>query len=262
MARRRRPPNGKCFLCGRDGKLSFEHVPPASAFNDTAVVDVDAVKALDDPFFKQGPTHQRGIGHYRLCKACNSNTGAWYGSALVSFCFQAVEYLRPSQALPVLALPYYLYPLRVLKQIVTMFFVVNEPGFRDKAPELASFVLNKTTTGLPRPFRVFVYATVSNTARQVGWAIRARREEACLTFTEIALRPLGYVMPLGVRPPTATCARSPISRARGTTTFTDDSCGCQFSSRSQGFPATTGRRQRPPRPRSVFKQSPALTPSS
>jgi hypothetical protein len=35
---------GICHLCGKDGPLSFEHVPPESAFNDRPVL----LGAIDD----------------------------------------------------------------------------------------------------------------------------------------------------------------------------------------------------------------------
>lgn len=78
---------GKCKLCGNFTKLTFEHVPPKSAFNDTPVKIVsgeDAISTLGDDRLPwdfsdlHGRTQQRGKGGYYLCKSCNSITGAWY----------------------------------------------------------------------------------------------------------------------------------------------------------------------------------------
>jgi hypothetical protein len=74
--------NGKCHVCGKVGKLSYEHVPPASAFNKAATTvynALDIIKSgglpweVDDV---QGKILQRGIGAYTLCVKCNSFTGS------------------------------------------------------------------------------------------------------------------------------------------------------------------------------------------
>lgn len=49
----------------RRKKLSFEHFPPESCFNDGKVKIANKIS-------------QRGIGDYTLCDSCNNNTGKWY----------------------------------------------------------------------------------------------------------------------------------------------------------------------------------------
>jgi 5-methylcytosine-specific restriction endonuclease McrA len=78
-----RSPTGTCHLCGFVGKLTFEHVPPASAFNDRRISspDIRAALALDDlDLLDSLPRRQsqRGQGGYTLCGHCNSTTGSWY----------------------------------------------------------------------------------------------------------------------------------------------------------------------------------------
>jgi hypothetical protein len=34
----KRTRTGKCHICGNTGQLSFEHVPPESAFNDKPII--------------------------------------------------------------------------------------------------------------------------------------------------------------------------------------------------------------------------------
>ena len=63
MARAR---TGKCSMCGQDGKLSFEHVPPKAAFNDRKVFEAD-VRSLfsgSEALFvdPKGKWNQRGAG--------------------------------------------------------------------------------------------------------------------------------------------------------------------------------------------------------
>jgi len=56
-----------------------------------------------------------------------------------------------------LAYPYGMFPLRFLKQIVTMFFSACGPGFQAKNPDLVRFVLNWDIRQLPGDFRFFAY---------------------------------------------------------------------------------------------------------
>lgn len=50
----RKPVIGECRLCGTVTRLSFEHVPPRSAFNDNPIVDPDVKKLIgsdtENPF--------------------------------------------------------------------------------------------------------------------------------------------------------------------------------------------------------------------
>ena len=41
----------------------------------------------------KGKISQRGAGGYTLCERCNSDTGAWYGAAFVSWACEAAEIL-------------------------------------------------------------------------------------------------------------------------------------------------------------------------
>lgn len=200
---RSRSQHGQCRLCGEKGPLSFEHFPPESAGNDGPARKIDIGRAVADPMFRNGRVEQRGVGAYSLgdqrgCK-CNNNTGAWYGAALAELADHVANHLRSGGGI---VPPYDLYPLRVLKQVITMFFSIDQnlpAPLREQAPELAAFVLARERRGLPRPFRVFVYATVSTTARS-GWY--TRREAATdWSFGEITHCPLGYVLTAGENPP-------------------------------------------------------------
>lgn len=75
MPRERR---GKCYICGRIGKLSFEHIPPRKAFNERPVIKAQFEELVglgpDEPI--TGQIQQRGRGEYTLCPRCNNNTGS------------------------------------------------------------------------------------------------------------------------------------------------------------------------------------------
>jgi 5-methylcytosine-specific restriction endonuclease McrA len=81
-------PNGACHLCGTFGPLTFEHIPPSSAFNNRRLLEADIHKLmrsdlLEDLRNPKGNISQRGSGKHTLCVRCNNDTGGWYGGAYV-----------------------------------------------------------------------------------------------------------------------------------------------------------------------------------
>ena len=91
-----KPTFGTCQICGTEGKLSFEHVPPESAYNDQKILRTAFEKMLqrDDPDDMRGGRYQqRGAGAYTLCERCNNTTGHWYGGAYLEWASQAMNIL-------------------------------------------------------------------------------------------------------------------------------------------------------------------------
>ena len=86
---------GKCAICGRDEQLTFEHIPPSSAFNSKPVKPVSGVDLLIEvgsnnsmrmPWETDHLPYtnlQRGMGKHSLCSDCNNKTGKWYGNESV-----------------------------------------------------------------------------------------------------------------------------------------------------------------------------------
>jgi len=136
----RRKKIGKCRLCLEEGELSFEHVPPESAFNETRVrqYTMDEWLKTEGTLGLGGRVSQRGVGAYTLCARCNNKTGAWYAKEYVRWAKESLYLLArmPSGA----AVPLHIsggYPLRFLKQTVAMFFSVNSVEIAEHNRELA-----------------------------------------------------------------------------------------------------------------------------
>lgn len=181
---------GKCHLCGNIGKLSFEHVPPESAFNDKPVI----IQPFEGG---KGRIQQRGMGDYTLCIPCNNNTGSWYGSDFVDFCHRGMDILERSDGNPTLIYMYRLYPLRVIKQIITMMFSANSDIFSNVHPELVSFVLNKKRKYLSSKYRFWIYYNIKGEPRFAGVTGRINlKTNSTEIFSEITFPPFGYVMTL------------------------------------------------------------------
>lgn len=126
---------GFCALCGEYfDDLSFEHIPPRSAFNKLsakAVSGMDFIGKTDVPWdLKHLPYDnlQRGMGKYSLCASCNSMAGIWYVKEykeIVQTFVDALAQLASAdfpQAIEIKEM----HPLRFIKQVICMFCSVND----------------------------------------------------------------------------------------------------------------------------------------
>lgn len=200
----------RCHICGIKDKLSFEHIPPRKAFNNTGVLIAEM--NLDKPFaIGRAPlsakTFQQGMGSYSLCQKCNNDTGGWYGAKFVQFCKKGMQILEKSNYNPSLYYFADIYPLSIIKQIVCMFLSVNSVQFRDKYAELATFVLNKERMHLDPRYRIYIYfnhvgmhrATPISAKLDFDTATMKHRQTSYMT--EISYPPFGYLMTINSLPP-------------------------------------------------------------
>ena len=195
---------GTCHICGFEGYLTFEHIPPQEAFNKYPVLYINLKRFFDNQRYE---ISQRGAGGHTLCDDCNTKTGSWYGTVFVKWCKDALEtlqrageILQRAEERPTLTAEYRTSPLRILKQIVTMFFSANRPEFHEKHPELVKFILDKSAKGLPPRYRFFVCYNIAGWKRRIGLAVRATFDPefiaspSRLLISEINFPPFGYVM--------------------------------------------------------------------
>lgn len=191
---------GHCHLCGKYGELTYEHIPPRAAYNKSPVLvaygrQLFGSKGIDA---LETEKHQRGAGDFTLCAQCNNDTGTWYGHAYVDWVRQAAELLDRAKNAPSLIYPFRLYPLRIIKQIVAMFFSVNSPTFRERVPYLERFVLNKALRYLPPDIGVYAGYTVmkgnSRSAGLSGILDGSGRAPQTYAVSEIAFPPFCFVM--------------------------------------------------------------------
>jgi hypothetical protein len=170
---RRKSKTGTCRLCGQERKLSFEHVPPQSAFNDAPVIEYVLEEMLKAGRAK-GRIRQGGVGQHTLCESCNSGTGSWYGGEYVTWAEMAYEALGLVSSMPnpvdVLTIRMRaVHPLRFLKQVLTCFFSVvgqtESAAIASQNPTLVAFVLDKYENHLPSDIRVSMRLHDSGTIR-------------------------------------------------------------------------------------------------
>jgi hypothetical protein len=198
---------GPCHLCGIVGKLSFEHVPPESAFNDRQILRTEFEKLLEAENLDNLPyrVQRRGAGAFTLCEKCNSDTGGWYVPAYSDWAAQAMSILMAASGRPTLTILYRLFPLRVLKQIVCMFFSVNGPTFQAAQRELVRFVLNRESREFPKNIRIYCFYTYTNRSRssRVTGMVQGlgTSKSRTMTFSEMTFPPFGFVMTVAGSPP-------------------------------------------------------------
>src|SRR5260221_4143413 len=166
----KKKPEGVCRICGCYGPLTFEYVPPRKAFNNRPVIGLpfEEMISLGPDDRPTGDIHQAGMGWYTLCAKCNNNTGNWYAKDFIDWCYQGMEMLDRTNGNPDSIYLNNIYPLRVLKQIVTMFFSVNHEGFHKPNQELVQFVLNREMNNISPKYRFFVYYNIAGALRSSG----------------------------------------------------------------------------------------------
>lgn len=186
---------GICVICGKYGQLTEEHVPPKRAFN-THRYHIYLLND-QDPFAKPIKEWHRqgGIRFMTLCPKCNNDTGSWYASAYIDWCYFGMDILRRSGGRPSLYYFNKIYPLRVLKQIIVMMFSVNSKVFRASNPYLEKFVLDKTQNHLPKEYSVYMYYNVEGRQRYQGYTVSGSPGKISV-LCEITFPPYGFVLTL------------------------------------------------------------------
>ena len=147
---------GTCHLCGKYGKLSFEHLPPEKAFNNCRVEYYNYFMGITEGDYNN-KISQKGLGRYTLCESCNNSTGSWYGGAFIDWALQSMNILKYTDNQPSLYYRLCIFPLRVIKQIACMMFSVNTDEFRCYHQDLVKFVLEKKKRYLSPNIRFFAF---------------------------------------------------------------------------------------------------------
>lgn len=198
-------PFGKCALCGEECELTFEHIPPKKAFNSAPARPVSVSHIVKDnnrmPWDTSGlpyTNQQQGFGKYSLCEKCNNDTGTWYGDAYVEFVHIAHDIISrvPSSSNGAVRIKD-IYPLRFIKQVISMFCSINDADNPTMA-DLREFVLDKNASGLNKSkYKICMYFTNSEIMKCAPLSILVFTNKSALEFvsvSEITARPLGFIL--------------------------------------------------------------------
>lgn len=210
---------GRCQLCGISGPLTFEHIPPKSAFNDQKVqLGVPELKQGEGIVAKPGKFQQRGAGVKALCADCNSLLGARYVPEYSAFVdavvrtmakqridFEELQRIDDLDALPTFAIEFrgddssgsgdHVYPMRIARQALSMLLVMAPPDFPDTRPALVDLVLDPAATDLPKDVRLGFCFFVADVVRSIGKAAIADLDSQVVrVFAEVSHPPLSWVI--------------------------------------------------------------------
>jgi len=198
---RHRKTKGVCRLCGEEKELTYEHVPPRTAYNkNTNFVSLgfhDYIESYDPrkDTTPKGKKRQGGIGYNSLCSECNSFLGRNYVPAYKDWVdsgfsiihkqsYKYVEYKAKSQQ-----------PLKVLKAIISMFLAMNKPWYLEAYPELSKFVKDPLLKNLPNRYRIFTYLTNEKKTKYMHHTIIYNPNlGGIVNHSEMAFPPFGYVL--------------------------------------------------------------------
>ena len=205
---------GICRLCGKKKPLTFEHVPPNSAFNSSPakVYPPDETIAMMTGADGRMPwdfsglhynTEQRGGGGYYLCRECNNNTGTWYISEYVKLAktFHNVIVENSLHTGNYCSFRLYdLYPLRIIKAIMTMYCDINDDCMGDE--QLRDFLINKNSVSFNADkYKIYIYMASPSMWRINSLSYIYFSEFGGVMVSEIGCYPIGTI--LCINKPTA-----------------------------------------------------------
>lgn len=198
--------NGICHICGKYGKLSYEHIPPQAAFNNSKrkLSTLDAL--LKDETENRTPwdinglrykQFQNGIGFYTLCESCNNVTGGKYGGKYSSFINSiGIEVMKIPKEERIGALTFHIEPLDLLaifKQVLAMFCSLNAEHF---GISFKDFLLDENSNDFPCDnYKIYMYLHAGKADRFIPFQSNINTKTGNVTvFSEISTFPVGFIL--------------------------------------------------------------------
>ncbi len=193
--------------------MSFEHIPPESAFNSSRVKSYNVIDLVTDegkfPWefskFKYAKEQQKGSGYNALCTECNSKFGHWYVPHYTKFTKTiekcVVEELAKKSDLTNITIRFNNIPLLpIIKQIVLMFCVVNNSCFDDET--IRQFLLNRDFHYIDKSkYRIGIYYNLGPFQKQIPLACMCTgNPPQNIVLSEISNYPLGFILHLNPKP--------------------------------------------------------------
>jgi hypothetical protein len=182
---------GQCHLCGEVRELTYEHVPPKKAFNNSGEYFSYTMDTSTKRWRKYSE-HPYGIGSYTLCGPCNNNTGGGYAQAYVEFAKIAAKKVDSIPYRTPCDFHFKGFPDRIFKQILVMLCSTSGPGLSENNQWLRRLILNKKSVDFPKDARLYMYLVDQNAKLATGVAGRLQLSASSLTVvTEVVHWPIG-----------------------------------------------------------------------
>jgi hypothetical protein len=204
---------GYCRICGKECKLTYEHIPPKGAFNNNKHFYTSTVnplhnskstdfRELTEIDLKTAKKQQGGIGFYTLCSSCNNSTGSWYAEEYIRWVYFCRLHLHNQNYAPSTPLKFPIYPLKIIKQIIAMFLSLNYREASITYPSLKNYILHKESNKLDPAIRIFVYYNTEGKVRYIANNVIGHfNDSSTYHVSEITFPPIGLVMSIGTGKP-------------------------------------------------------------
>lgn len=197
---------GKCSICGKEDRLTFEHIPPRSANNniETRVLTgnsfIKLVTSSDRlPWDYDGLEYeilQKGNGLYSLCESCNNITGAYYGNEYVKIAKSIASFFVNNKDKFVKAggasIKIDFYPQRFIKQVLSM-FCSTTVGLNERYPVIKDLLLEKEMMLNDYDFKVSLFYLKTEKYGYSGPICSCSKKFGVRMFSELDLFPFGFV---------------------------------------------------------------------
>jgi hypothetical protein len=189
----------RCSICREVTADSAEHIPPEKAFNSGLWIAPSSSEGFGPIFNKTHGRHfQNGYKKKTLCEPCNKFTGHEYVPAYIEFARVAAKILEKAQGEPQLGYSYRITPLKVIKQTITMFASVTEGDLVDRFPEVKTFILNTTESGLNPRIKILLGYNPSIFSRSGGFIIRGDVRRIGHSYVaEVSHFPFTWILEIG-----------------------------------------------------------------
>jgi hypothetical protein len=209
---------GICAICGRGGKLTFEHVPPRAAGNDEPAtsyrIEDWLARDLETGEMPGGYPQAKGTGVVSICRACNEHSGALYVPEFAKFMHTGISIMRQlgeakiheaDRSLSWKGVEIGIEKMRglpIAKQIVASLLALNAPEFAEKNPDLVKFVLDSSSKGLPPKYRLYICLFAGPLARFAGLSVEVNIETGkAILMTELAYPPYAFLLTIDSEAP-------------------------------------------------------------
>lgn len=191
---------GICKICKEEKKLTYEHFPPKSAFNNNT--KFYRIKSADyfDNFYEyietkkvKAKVEQGGLGDYCLCEQCNNFLGRNYVNDYIAFakiCYGLLQHYDIIKSVHFKLKKEEVNLKYFLKQATAIFICNNKDWFTDSYPELLAFVKNKELSNLSENFRFYLYLNEEGQLRNGNWNMTNIYGETC----EFTFPPFGIIL--------------------------------------------------------------------
>lgn len=193
---------GKCAICRKERELSYEHIPPKGTGNKYPVKQYSIFESLTDIKVKPwefekmrwNQIKQQGQGYTSICKECNNKFGSWYVKKYIDFINQLMNpanYHRIEDDIVEVTFNN-IYPLEILKQILSMFMTINSDNNLFKS-DSSQYLLNKESNKLPVKLKIYAYINNGSLVRYVPLQI-AGTNQGLIQTSELGLDPIGFII--------------------------------------------------------------------